>query len=186
MTRINSDDVKIQQTPAAANHNPESKSKKKKKKNPKVTDVISSKVSKSTTETPIENALVKEEEIKSPSNCQQVSKPPKSTEWKISAIKPVPGQQKDRLLKVAHRTIDKNMKNKQQSMKKKQHPMHLSDERLKAFGINPKKFAKQKKYAARNDQQNPNKNNKKPQSAQSKQKTNKLKNKLKKVLQSPS
>lgn len=72
---------------------------------------------------------------------------------------------------VAQKTIQKNISKKSNG---------LSDERLKAFGINPKKFKKKQKYG-----QNPSNSPAKPQTnkglAVTKFKT-KLKNKLKKAL----
>lgn len=72
------------------------------------------------------------------------------------------------LKKVAQKTISKRIKPNNQNSK------GLSDERLKAFGINPKKFSKQQKYAQQ-------KTGNSKSAAQIKHK-NKLKDKLKKAL----
>lgn len=164
------------------NQNQEKKKKKKNKKkiNNNVGNSTAPEVSQSTGEKDSKNVIIKPEKVKLATQVQKISQPLKSIEQKISKkIEKDQVKQKDRLSKVTHKTIDKrNKQNKQKSM-------HLSDERLKAFGINPKKFVKQQKYAARNNnQQNSNiKTPKKTQVAQKKQ-TIKLKNKLKKVLKS--
>lgn len=182
LTRINcADDEDKPEQSNTMNQNQEKKNKKKKKKKKKNSNAgpssTTTKVSRPTIEKDSKDDLVKVDEVKPPTEALQISQPLKSTEQKISKTvqKVQLKKQRDRLSKVAHKTIDK--KNKQKSLK-------LSDERLKAFGINPKKFVKQQKYAARNNQQNPVKTIKTIQSAQSKQKI-KLKNKLMKALKSP-
>ncbi|XP_055313340.1 protein KRI1 homolog [Sitodiplosis mosellana] len=85
---------------------------------------------------------------------------------------------KDPLKKVAHKTIDKKNNKSNQANKQK----GLSDERLKAFGINPKKYVKQQKYAAQIAQKNGG--NKNSVQAKQKEKVNiKMKNKLARALQ---
>lgn len=81
---------------------------------------------------------------------------------------------KTELKKVAHKTIDKKPKQKQKQTN------GLTDERLKAFGINPKKFAKKQKYSKNNTDTpvNPRLNKVQPKSKFEA----KLKNKLKKAL----
>lgn len=188
LTRINcaDDDEEKPESSNTMNQNQETKKKKKKKKN-KNTNSTSNNVgnsaapvaSQSTVENPNKIDLVKPEKVKPVAKIQQVSQPLKSAAQKVPKMAKVQLKQKDRLSKVAHKTIDKrNKQNKSKSLK-------MSDERLKAFGINPKKFVKQQKYAARNNQQNPTKTNKKPQASQQSKQTIKLKNKLKKALKSP-
>lgn len=188
LTRINcADDDDKEEKPANSNlmnKNQEKKKKKKKKSNNGIASSIGNnvtpEVSQSTSKTDSKIASTKTETVVKPSTqTQPISQPIlKSSKPKTSKIEKAQVNRKDRLSKVAHKTIDK--RNKQPNKQK------LSDERLKAFGINPKKFVKQQKYAARNNQQNPLKTNKKSPAqaaAQSKQKI-KLKNKLKKVLKS--
>lgn len=110
-------------------------------------------------------------------------KPPNAPKFeKNNAIKKFNEKQKNpKFKKVLNKTIDKNAKKSNA----------LSDERLKAFGINPKKFHKKQKYGVKSDnnQQNTsaggNKNNKgKPGGPQANKKPNNqaIKNKLKKAL----
>lgn len=99
--------------------------------------------------------------------------PPQTSQNKPKSIEKFKAKHKDPLKKVAHKTIDKkNKPNKNRNDK------GLSDERLKAFGINPKKFNKKQKYAAQNQQKVAGKKG----AAASKHQT-KLKSKLKKALQ---
>lgn len=188
LTRINcADDDEVKpETSNAVNQNQEKKKKKKKKKNKNKNSNDTAKsaapvAAQSTGVTDTKSDLVKTEQIKPAPKTQLVPQPLKSAERKTSKIVKVQAKQTDRLSKVAHKTIDKRNKHTKQNKSKS---LQLSDERLKAFGINPKKFVKQQKYAARNNQQVPIATNKKPQAIQSKQKI-KLKNKLKKVLKAP-
>lgn len=196
LTRITrADDEEKPGTSNTVNQNQDTKKKQKKKKNKNsnsnnVGNSAAPVASQSTAENPSKIELVKPEKskpakakpaiVKPVAKIQQVAQPLKSTQRKVPKFAKVQLKQKDRLSKVAHKTIDK--RNKQNKSNKSK--IQLSDERLKAFGINPKKFVKQQKYAARNNQQNPIKTIKKPQATQSKQ-TIKLKNKLKKALKSP-
>lgn len=191
LTRITrADDEEKPGTSNTVNQNQDTKKKQKKKKNKNsnsnnVANSAAPVASQSTAENPSKIELVKPEKAKPAiakpvAKIQQVAQPLKSTQRKVPKVAKVQLKQKDRLSKVAHKTIDK--RNKQNKSNKSK--IQLSDERLKAFGINPKKFVKQQKYAARNNQQNPIKTIKKPQATQSKQ-TIKLKNKLKKALKSP-
>lgn len=201
LTRITrADDEEKPGTSNTVNQNQDTKKKQKKKKNKNsnsnnVANSAAPVASQSTAENPSKIELVKPEKAKPEkakpaiakpaiakpvAKIQQVAQPLKSTQRKVPKFAKVQLKQKDRLSKVAHKTIDK--RNKQNKSNKSK--IQLSDERLKAFGINPKKFVKQQKYAARNNQQNPIKTIKKPQATQSKQ-TIKLKNKLKKALKSP-
>lgn len=196
LTRITrADDEEKPGTSNTVNQNQDTKKKQKKKKNKNsnsnnVGNSAAPVASQSTAENPNKIELVKPEKAKPAiakpaiakpvAKIQQVAQPLKSTQRKVPKFAKVQLKQKDRLSKVAHKTIDK--RNKQNKSNKSK--IQLSDERLKAFGINPKKFVKQQKYAARNNQQNPIKTIKKPQATQSKQ-TIKLKNKLKKALKSP-
>lgn len=121
---------------------------------------------------PFKDTLKKKKET-TPQNSSKPFEKPKPFAKKTSVEKFKP-KHKDPLKKVAHKTIDKknNIPNKNKYQK------GLTDERLKAFGINPKKFIKKQKYG----QQNQQKNVVKKETAQSKQ-NNKMKNKLKKALQ---
>lgn len=101
----------------------------------------------------------------------------KSVAVKKSAIDKFQAKHKNPLKKVAFKTIDKKSKPKKAN---NQNAGGLSDERLKAFGINPKKFIKQQKYASQKNQQNANKKSQKP--APNSKQANKLKSKLKKAL----
>lgn len=182
LTRINcTDDTEKQQNSNAANQNQEAKSKKKKNKKKKnnVEESTITAVPQSANEKDMKNDIVKTSEKIQPSGQnQQMSQATKAETNGRKILKNKKAKQKNRLSKVAHKTIDKKNKTNKQKSK------HLSDERLKAFGINPKKFIKQQKYAARNNQQNPTKKPTKPQMIRSKQEI-KLKDKLKKFLKSP-
>lgn len=194
LTRINcaadDDEEEKPGTSNAVNQNQELNKKKTKKKKPKKTnnnsaeDSAAPEASQKSEEKDNKNDIVKiETQVKPAAQVRPVAQPTKSAARKIPPTGKAQVKQKDRLSKVAHKTIDKrNRQNKQN----KQKSLQLSDERLKAFGINPKKFAKQQKYAARSNQQiHPvNKTNKKPQAAQKAKQTIKLKSKLKKALKS--
>lgn len=111
--------------------------------------------------------------------------PSKSNETGKTSIGKFAAKHKNPLKKVAFKTIDKKTKTNK-SKPNKQKSNGLSDERLKAFGINPKKFNKKQNYVARNKQQIANKQPNKKSSPQAKQKSkfnDKLKMKLKKALQ---
>lgn len=84
----------------------------------------------------------------------------------------------DKLKRVAHKTIVKmNKPTKFQNQK------GLSDERLKAFGINPKKFNKKQKYASQTATQKQGAKAKNPVQLKKTEKIkNNMKNKLKKAL----
>lgn len=109
-----------------------------------------------------------------PSTTQQQ---PKSF-YKKTSIDKFKAKHNDSLKKVAHKTIDKKNKHNQQN---KPNSIGMSDERLKAFGINPKKFKKKQKYGAQSNQQNAGGSHIKG-AAQLKHQQ-KIKNKLKKALQ---
>lgn len=119
-----------------------------------------------------------------PTKTSQASKPQlKFVVQKKILMNKLQTKQKDPLKKVVHKIIDKKGK------KNKNNPKHtkgLSDERLKAFGINPKKFIKQQKYASNTQpKQLSDANKTSPKKlAPNLKHTNKLKNKLKKVLKS--
>lgn len=190
LTRIEKeDDAKKSLNTAATEPNQEIKKSKKKKQKNKGNNFTVTSISEPAPQSISEKDI--ENEPNKPSNSNEPLKPeqskPKAPQQQSKSVVPnkIPtikfqAKPKDPLKKVAHKTIDKkNKQNKTNTQKSK----GLSDERLKAFGINPKKFSKQQKYASHNKQPNANKSNN-PIKKFTPQQKNKLKNKLKKVLQS--
>lgn len=148
---------------------------------PKQESVVTELKQKSKTETPKQQpkqTSKPQQKVQSKPQPKQKSKPGASQKQtnivgNKTSIDKFKAKHNNPLKKVANKVIDKN--NKQNNANKQK---GLSDERLKAFGINPKKFNKQQKYASHIAQKNAvNKTSPLPK------RNDKLRNKLAKALQ---
>lgn len=110
---------------------------------------------------------------KAETKIQHQEKNPEKSVDKMNAIKKFNDKHKNKLKKVLHKTIDKGFKTKSNG---------LSDERLKAFGFNPKKFNKLQKYGSNYQNTNNPNVNKLIKNASQQKKKNNLKKKLQKAL----
>lgn len=114
---------------------------------------------------------------KAETKIQHQEKNPEKRVNKMNATKKFNDKHKNKLKKVLHKTIDKGFKTKSNG---------LSDQRLKAFGINPKKFIKLQKYGSNNQNTNNLNVNKSNKNASQQKKKNNLKKKLQKALKTQS